>query len=291
LFHGLTPNQVVAYNLAMARDLKGWTQDQAAVAMEPYLGVRWSKASVSQAERSVAGGFVRNFTADEIVAFARTYEVPVTWFFMPPPPVAAPGVPARLMVPDASSFGKSVAMLVDLVFGDRVQQATLALRLEQFLANRSTPGLLTEAQSKITALADQRVAALVHHAFSELGFWQSRLRALANRLEDLEAISKTTLAKDLDIDPGDLRLPPRLIAEASGGWDDDPVAAYLRMLDAEAAGKAGDGKAGGGGDSDGKTSDGGGDAVDGQTGSGVAAAPAPRPANATRKTARTRRKD
>jgi len=269
LFHGLTPNQVVAYNLAFARDRKHWTQDQAAEAMEPYLGVRWSKASVSQAERSVAGAVVRNFTADEIVAFARTYDVPVTWFFLPPPAMAAPGLPARLVVPDAPRFGESLALLVDLVFGDDRQQADQAMRLDAFVSNLPNDGMLTKAQSRIKALADQRVAALVRHAFSELGSWQRWLRALANRLEDLEAISKTTMAKDLDIDPVELSLPPRLIAEPSGGWDDDPVAAYLRMLDAEAA-----------------------DAADGEAGAGEGAAPAGRPAKATQKTTKksTRRK-
>src|SRR5438094_1736388 len=81
----LTPNQVVAWNLAQARAWRGWTQAQAAEALEPFLGVRWSTASFSAAERSVTGKVVRNFTADEIVAFARAFEVPVTWFFLPPP--------------------------------------------------------------------------------------------------------------------------------------------------------------------------------------------------------------
>jgi transcriptional regulator with XRE-family HTH domain len=75
---GFTPNQVVAYNLTRAREDKGWTQDEAAGALAPYLGKRWSKASVSQAERSVAGRFIRNFDADEIVAFARAFELPVS---------------------------------------------------------------------------------------------------------------------------------------------------------------------------------------------------------------------
>src|SRR3954471_24800448 len=94
-YWGLTPNQVVAYNLTAARELRGWTQDQAGDALEPYLGVRWSKASVSQAERSVAGKFIRQFEADEIVAFARAFQVPITWFFLPPPPWRD-GRPVRL---------------------------------------------------------------------------------------------------------------------------------------------------------------------------------------------------
>src|SRR4051795_10132851 len=77
---GLTPNQVVAFNVAQARESKGWTQQQLAEALEPYLGKRWSKASVSQAERSVAGKFIRQFDADEIVALARAFDLPVGWF-------------------------------------------------------------------------------------------------------------------------------------------------------------------------------------------------------------------
>ena len=206
-FVGLTPNQVVAYNLALAREIKGWTQDQAAEALEPYLGVRWSKASVSQAERSVAGGFVRNFTADEIVAFARCYGRPVTWFFMPPPPLAGVGVATRLTVADAPRMGENVAMLVDLVFGDRNQQYDLCRRLDAFLA-ATVPGSLTDAQHRIAALADQRVAALVRHAFTGLGHWQTSLRSLANQLEDLEARSKLAMASQLKVDVDDLGMPP-----------------------------------------------------------------------------------
>lgn len=196
-FLGLTPNQVVGYNLSRAREQKGWTQDQAAEALEPYLGVRWSKASVSQAERSVAGGFVRNFTADEIVAFARAFELPLTWFFMPPPAWVGPGMPTKLAVPDAP-LGEALALLVDLVFGDEVNQAQLRLRLDAFLAELGPAGL-TEAQSRIASLADQRVAALVRHAFAHLGQWRTSLRAIANQLEDLELRAKEAAASEIGL--------------------------------------------------------------------------------------------
>lgn len=218
---GLTPNQVVAHNLTRAREWKGWTQDETAKALEPYLGKRWSKASVSQAERSVAGGFVRNFTADEIVAFARCYERPVTWFFMPPPPLAGVGVATRLAVADAPRLGENVAMLVDLVFGDRNQQYDLCRRLDAFLA-ATVPGSLTDAQHRIAALADQRVAALVRHAFTGLGHWQTSLRSLANQLEDLEGRSKLAMASQLDVDVDDLGMPPGVV-RADTPAEDSPV--------------------------------------------------------------------
>jgi len=82
----LTANQVVAFNLSEARRLRGWTQQRAAAELEPYVGVRWSKASFSAAERSVDGIRIRKFSADHIVAFARCFGLPVEFFFRPPPP-------------------------------------------------------------------------------------------------------------------------------------------------------------------------------------------------------------
>ncbi len=212
-FVGFTANQVVAFNLAQAREWRGWTQDEAAVALEPFLGVRWSKATFSQAERSVAGRFIRNFTADEIVAFARAFEMPVTWFFMPPPAWAGPGMPTKLDVPDARAFGEAVTLLVDLVFGDDVQQAQLSVRLDAFLAELGPAGL-TEAQGRITALVDQRVAALVRHSFADLGRWQTSLRALANQLEGLEVRAKRAVADEVGVADRELRIPTG--AEQSG---------------------------------------------------------------------------
>jgi hypothetical protein len=194
---GLTPNQVVAFNLAQARLWKGWTQDQAAEALEPYLGKRWSKASVSQAERSIAGKFVRNFDADEIVAFARAFEVPIGWFFMPPPPHSDdPGVPVKLKTPDAEALGTGLALLVDLVFGDEANQALLEMRLDAWLQQR--PPQLTEAQHRITSLVRRRIDALARATIDDLGDWQTTLRAMANHLEDLETRARRLVDDELD---------------------------------------------------------------------------------------------
>jgi hypothetical protein len=79
-----TPNQIVAHNLAKARLLRGWTQDQAAENCAPYLGARLSAASWSAIERSVDGNRIREITADELVAFARAFDLPIGWFLTPP---------------------------------------------------------------------------------------------------------------------------------------------------------------------------------------------------------------
>lgn len=186
LYFGLTPNQVVAFNLAQARMNKGWTQDEACEALEPYLGTRWSKANYSAAERSVDGNRVRNFDADEVVAFSKAFGLPVTWFFMPPPPWASPGVPAKLQTPDADRFGAPLAELADLVFGDDHARAMLSLRFDAFLSELG-PNPLSASQERVAEMVEQRKASLVKHALGDLKLWQTQLRALANHIEDLEA--------------------------------------------------------------------------------------------------------
>ena len=80
----LSACQIVAWNLRRARRSRGWTQDQAAKQLEPYLGYRLSRAAFSQAERCVFGK-LRRFDANEIVAFSRALGVPIASLFVPPP--------------------------------------------------------------------------------------------------------------------------------------------------------------------------------------------------------------
>jgi transcriptional regulator with XRE-family HTH domain len=77
-------NQLVAHNLRRAREENGWTQEQAAQRLEEWLGVRWSKTSYSNAERSAETNRAREFTANELLAFSQTFQHPVGWFFEPP---------------------------------------------------------------------------------------------------------------------------------------------------------------------------------------------------------------
>ena len=85
----LTPNQIVALKLTQAREEMGWSQPDAAAALEPLLGVRWSRASYSAVERSVDGTRIKQFSADELVAIARCFNRPISWFLTPPTGVIA----------------------------------------------------------------------------------------------------------------------------------------------------------------------------------------------------------
>ncbi len=77
-------SQVVAHNLTRARELRGLTQVQVAERLSGFTGTKWSQATVAQAEGSVSGQRIRQFTANELVALARTFDLPVLFFFLPP---------------------------------------------------------------------------------------------------------------------------------------------------------------------------------------------------------------
>lgn len=80
----MTPNQIVAHNLKRAREHRALTQPEAAARLAEWIGTEWSAVSWSAAERSVTGKRVRQFSADEVAAFALAFDVPVSWFFVPP---------------------------------------------------------------------------------------------------------------------------------------------------------------------------------------------------------------
>jgi transcriptional regulator with XRE-family HTH domain len=89
-FNSLNPgeadlNEIVAYNFRLARELRGWTQEEAAQALEPLIGQRLPQASISAIERAYEGERRREFDAQEVLAFALAFNLPLVWFFLPPP--------------------------------------------------------------------------------------------------------------------------------------------------------------------------------------------------------------
>lgn len=137
----LSANQVVAHNLARARNLRGWTQEEAAVRLEKFLGQRWSKASWSAAERSVDGVRPREFSAEEIVAFSHTFQLPLGWWFLPPGD----------SIPDVSRAAQ--ARFIEAQIGyDGGQEATEE-RLSDLLAWLGIPG--TEPQRAWTRICER----------------------------------------------------------------------------------------------------------------------------------------
>jgi len=78
-------NQVVAYNVKAARELRGWTQEELADRLEPYLGQRLTQAGVSSIERAWDSDRRREFDAHELLIFSLVFDLPMLWFLLPPP--------------------------------------------------------------------------------------------------------------------------------------------------------------------------------------------------------------
>ncbi len=76
---------MVAYNVREARQLRGWTQEELADRLEPYLGQRLTQAGVSSIERAWDGDRRREFDAHELLIFAMVFDLPILWFLLPPP--------------------------------------------------------------------------------------------------------------------------------------------------------------------------------------------------------------
>jgi hypothetical protein len=88
--------------------------EQAAEALAPYLGTRWSVANFSAIERSVDGGRIRQFTADDLVALSRGFNLPIG-FFLTPPPIGHDQ--ARITTPDTKGRGADPMVMMDALLG------------------------------------------------------------------------------------------------------------------------------------------------------------------------------
>lgn len=189
-----TPNQIVAHNLAKARLLRGWTQDQAAEACAPYLGTRLSPASWSALERSVDGGRIREITADELVAFARAFDLPIG-FFLTPPSVWDNHVVAT---PDTGPDGLEPVELFDVVIGTEENLAAW----KQYLFSWPSPEhrvalhdddtiehlgrVQDDVHPRLAGPAALRAQLLLRHQFGDLDAARDALARLASVLDVLE---------------------------------------------------------------------------------------------------------
>ncbi|MGH3452751.1 MAG: hypothetical protein ACRDQW_19040 [Haloechinothrix sp.] len=110
----MTPNQIVAYNVARARALRGWTQEQAAEELAPYLGAKLSGPSFSALERSAwTIHRIKQFSADDLLALSRGFDLPIGFFLTPP----LPADDAGLHAPDAGVKGLDPIVLLDAILG------------------------------------------------------------------------------------------------------------------------------------------------------------------------------
>lgn len=187
----MTPNQIVAFNLARARELRGWTQDEAAQRLEPYVGQLWSRATFSAAERgAVTGERVRQFTADDIAALSLAFELPVTWFLVPPPS-------KEVDVELPSGQALSPAAFVDVVFGASVD-------LQQRLSETIRAIELSDDQRATQTAQGSLLREALARSVGDIDEWVGRLRELADSMEqsgvELDEEQEHALGMDLIAD-------------------------------------------------------------------------------------------
>ena len=77
-------SDVVAHRMRTARKYREKTQPWVADELTRLTRQTWSVPAVSAAEGGTAGGRPRLFIANEIVALARAFDLPITYFFTPP---------------------------------------------------------------------------------------------------------------------------------------------------------------------------------------------------------------
>jgi transcriptional regulator with XRE-family HTH domain len=86
---GLDVNAVVSYNLKAIRERRSMTQQQVADRLAQLTGHLLPQASISAMERGFDGERRRRFDAHELYLLAVVFDVPIAYFFIPPPETGA----------------------------------------------------------------------------------------------------------------------------------------------------------------------------------------------------------
>lgn len=81
----LDVNAVVSYNVKAIRERRGWTQQSVAERLSRLTGHQLPQASISAMERGFDGERRRRFDAHELYLLSVVFDVPIAYFFIPPP--------------------------------------------------------------------------------------------------------------------------------------------------------------------------------------------------------------
>lgn len=194
----MTPNQIVALNVARARALRGWTQEQAAEALAPYLGAKLSGPSFSALERSaVKVDRIKQFSADDLLALSRGFDLPIGYFFTPPPP----GEDAGLYGPDAGMKGLDPIVLLDAILGTPDNLRYWADDLLAYSAShapmprskREKPSVSpADLADRLTPLVELRAKAVLRKALGDLDGGADLLERLAEALREMDETARTS---------------------------------------------------------------------------------------------------
>lgn len=184
----MTPDEVVSLNLGRARELRGWTQPEAAQNVSRYLGREWSAQVYGDAERAWRLKRVKVFSAEEIIALCRAFRLPLVWFYLPPDPwtVIAPRGAAAGDAPAAMTGDDLLSLLFprpdDPMTGE-LEDATekiFSKFANQGPTRENLPTFLAWAQRQNAALRMMMVSAFRTYGVEDVA---KRLREDADRID------------------------------------------------------------------------------------------------------------
>jgi transcriptional regulator with XRE-family HTH domain len=122
-------NAVVSFNLKSIRERSGWTQQQVADRLAGITGHKLPQASISAMERGFDGERRRRFDAHELYLLSVVFDVPIAYFFLPPP--GSMGTPL-------ADTGAIAVTLYGAILGDGKQLEAVDERLAQLGLNVPT---------------------------------------------------------------------------------------------------------------------------------------------------------
>jgi len=194
----MTLDEVISYNLRRARELRGWTQGEAAERISAHLPRGWSPQVYGDAERAFRNPKrVKVFTGEEMLALSLAFGLHLIWFYLPPEMssrVAARGSAESISGEDL------VLLLLPSQKSPELEARTddLRSRLAELEPSGELSELITpigvqlrEAQHKLEALRDEAFADIAKAARSQRDEFEERARKLAGQREELEAMVKS----------------------------------------------------------------------------------------------------
>jgi len=119
---GLDVNAVVSYNFKAIRERQGWTQQGVADRLGQLTGHTLPQASISAMERGFDGDRRRRFDAHELYLLSVLFDVPIAYFFLPPPGSSTT---------ELADTGRPVAELYATLLGEEWQLGPLDERLAE----------------------------------------------------------------------------------------------------------------------------------------------------------------
>ena len=158
-------NAIVSYNLKVLRERRNWTQQYVAQKLSMLTGHVLPQASISSMERGFDGERRRRFDAHELYLFSIVFDVPITYFFLPPPNTG---------FDELADSGRQVAELYRSLLGTDAQLVEMDERLEGIKVSNPDQA--------------DRILALIYGADKSLRNWHEHYRTW--RKKRLVALSK-----------------------------------------------------------------------------------------------------